>query len=63
MSENKEMYKIKESLITTLVLKDEPLHTLKHFRGQNVILCKPQSLINWQKRNGISQGKRSGISF
>ena len=50
--------KIASTVLITSLLIDEPLHTPKKWvEGKTFSWCKPQSLIDWQIRNGIKQEK------
>jgi len=47
--------KISASALISWLVSNKPLHELRDWGGKKINFCKPQSLISWQKQNGIKQ--------
>ena len=48
------------TVLVTSLLKDEPLGLPKKWKTKTFCYKKPQSMIDWQIRNGIIQEKKGG---
>ena len=50
--------KITGSVLVSSLLKQEPIEVPKKWiEGKTFRFCKPKSLVEWEKRNGVNQEK------